>query len=106
MQHVEIIDLHCFVGTTQKWHHLALVFSRYNSNVRLFLNGKPVGTAPDFTCRNPQGSLPAAVIIVPNRMTRLGFGNRYTRGALDEFSLYDYVRSPDQILRSASPVQH
>ena len=79
------------------WHHAATVYDPFEASLTLYLDGKLVETTwgvptPQFNIRN------------------IRFGtwfkaNQAFRGMLDEFKLYNYARTAQEIKIAAQPPQ-
>jgi hypothetical protein len=73
-----------------RWYHLAVVHDGPDKTLRVYLDGASLFSQP------AEFGVPTA-----DRVGSLSFGSWWEgsrfQGALDEFALYDYVRTPEQI---------
>ncbi len=72
-----------------EWHHLALVLNDNTSEGTLYIDGSQFGSTLTYSGRNIGG---ATKLANHNTATNAGF-----TGFMDEFKIYPYARTPEQI---------
>lgn len=93
-------DTACVSGRLGVWTHLVGVFDNPAQQLRLYVDGKQVGTASFTSPWDARGST------LLGAARHYGTMSNFFQGDLDEVQLFDYQLSPDQVsgLHSKQPV--
>jgi HEAT repeat protein len=89
-----------------RWHHFAIVHDGYGGAVQEYMDGVQIHRDDDHWLENWQTGDDLELRRLGGAVEAVQFGMRWRgppsfAGAVDEFALYDYVRTPEQIAGAA-----